>query len=144
MSTLSSGATKFESPELVYGKSIEIGEAYKTFSFKNSDSTNCPIVKCSLKDAECKKNYAGTNLVIDDKAPFMISAPGKYPYGFNEKLCVQCSSKDQAITFDNVEFTQPNKCLKALASRDFDNHQTLQFNDQDIIKQFGYVFDEIF
>jgi len=45
----------------------------------------------------CRSEYQGTNLSIDDKYPWKISAKRNEKLGYEETVCIQCRNKEQKI-----------------------------------------------
>ena len=53
--------------------------------FTNSDEQNCPITKCSLKQAGCKADYAGTNVsLVKGANGYTAQANQNVELGFKE------------------------------------------------------------
>ena len=65
--------------------------------FQNSDSKNCPITKCALKQKGCKSDYIGKNLKIKGKEIEAIN----FMSNWAEDVCVECTNGKQTIKYDN-------------------------------------------
>jgi len=66
--------------------------------FVNSDSTKCPITKCTMMGTDCQSPYTD-GIAIDAKAPWKISAVSNYHVGFSDPVCIVCENAAEKIPF---------------------------------------------
>jgi len=91
--------------------SIITSDAVSSF-FKNDDDTNCPMVKCELindANGQCNSPYSGTRLGLKQDPTtkkWSITANNKFAEGYEEKVCVKCSSAFASKTFTGLMVKQ--------------------------------------
>ena len=56
----------------------------------------CGLKACEIKKSGCAEAYAGTRLVMADKAPYAITAKvdDEEKAGYKETVCVSCSTAE--------------------------------------------------
>ena len=56
----------------------------------------CGLKACEIKKSGCAEAYAGTRLVMADKAPYAITAKvdDGEKTGYKETVCVSCSTAE--------------------------------------------------
>ena len=81
--------------------------------FENSDSKNCPITSCSLKQPDCNQSYV-FGISVDSRAPYGIFAITDFPDGWIDPLCLICENKDEIVSVqievDQLSCSQSGNC----------------------------------
>ena len=94
--------------------------------FANKYPKACGVSKCTLKNQSCSGAYAGANISMADKAPYLITAKvdDGAKTGYKETVCVSCSTAEQTETAV-LTVQQTSRCLKTISGADGDKNQVL-------------------
>jgi hypothetical protein len=74
-------------------------------TYFNTDSTNCPIISCTLYDSDCI-TISTDKVTMESSSPWSVTAMKNEIAGYTKTMCVKCTNGAQTVTRDNWVLTQ--------------------------------------